>query len=86
MKIKLTLKDPDGVYESLQLAVDDAVDADDARIAQLPDPQAAAEALREEVGEQVQRAAARWVQWGEYVSIEIDTVAGTAVVLPAEAS
>lgn len=77
MKIKVTMKDPDTLGD----AVDDAVRTEIARIDGLDaaDREALFEGRREKVGE----LAAKWFKWGEYLSVEIDTDAGTATVLPA---
>lgn len=76
MKIKITLKDPDGVADSL----------DDAVIASIPsaitdkeERSALYELRREKIIDDVKE----WISWNEYVSIEIDTDAGTATVLKA---
>jgi len=43
----------------------------------------ALEDIDEDLREEVKNELRTWVEYGECVSIEIDTVAGTAVVLPA---
>lgn len=77
MKIKVTMKDPD----TLDDAIDDAVRTDIARIDGLDknDREALFEGRREKIGE----LAAKWFKYGEYLSVEIDTEAGTATVLAA---
>ena len=75
MKFKLQLKDPDGVYESVQEAVGQEV-------AQI---QGLSQAERKEltsrrVMETFERLQ-RWVAGGEYLTLEVDIEAGTAVVL-----
>jgi len=78
MKIQLHLKDPDGVGN----AIDEAARAEAARAkAAVPDldiEDAAEDAARDNIVEAIKR----WVAYQEYVTIEIDTVAGTAVVVP----
>lgn len=75
MKIQITFKDPDGVSNSLDSAVEESLpeglDAEEAH------------ALREMRQEKYQEAIKPWVEYGEYVHIEIDTNAGTAVVVKA---
>ena len=75
MKIKITLKDPDGVYESIKDAADssagDAEGLDDGELEEL------AESRREKLEQQCKP----WIEYGEYVTIEIDTDEGTAKVL-----
>lgn len=75
MKFKLQRKDPDGVYESVQEAVGQEV-------AQI---QGLSQAERKEltsrrVMETFERLQ-RWVAGGEYLTLEVDIEAGTAVVL-----
>jgi hypothetical protein len=76
-KFRLTLKDPDGVYESLQEAAKDSI----AGVATLSASER--EALIDLRRESLSGAMARWVEFGEYVTIEIDTDARTAVVVEA---
>ena len=78
MKIQITLKDPDGVYESIK----DAAESSTGDIEGLENDEldALAETRRETIEEQCNR----WVKWGEYVTIEIDTEANTATVIPAK--
>lgn len=74
MKINITFKDPDGVYDSIREAVLDS----------LPEDISAdeAEELKESRTEKVNRDLKKWLQYGECCRIEIDTEAGTAIVLP----
>lgn len=67
-KIQITLKDPDGVYESLK---DFAMDEDDETIRGR---------LQDRVSE-LEDEVRRWVEYGEYVRIEIDLDEGTARVV-----
>lgn len=73
MKIKLMLKDPDGVYESVKEAVIDSL------------PEGLSRDEREDVirtrMENAWDVLRKWVEFQEYVRIEIDTDAGTARVL-----
>lgn len=75
MKIKLCLKDPDGVYESQMAAVR----------SQLSEISALSEKERDLLMEarltELQESMETWVKWNEYVSIEIDTETRTATVL-----
>lgn len=74
MKIKVTLKDPDGVYESVRQSVKDSM-------VDLPLSGREHEAVLETRTEGAEEALRRWVDCGEYVTIEFDTEAGTATVL-----
>jgi hypothetical protein len=76
MKLRIVLKDPDGVYNCIDEDVSESLRAmtgisDDER-----------DVLREHRREEMGEAIKRWVEYGEYVTIEIDTDAGTAVVVP----
>jgi hypothetical protein len=75
MKIKLTFKDPDGVWESINQAARDSLDevngiSKDER-----------ESLLEFRHEELSSALAKWIKYGEYCSVEFDTEAGTARVV-----
>jgi hypothetical protein len=67
------MKDPDGVYECVDMAV----------MGSLPDglSEHEREALRGCRREEVDRVLRRWVEYGEYLVVEIDTDAGTAIVV-----
>ena len=76
MKIRIYMKDPDGVYDSITDAVGDSLreqkgltDAERKRL----------EDIRRET---INSACSRWIQWGEDITIEIDTDADTATVVP----
>ena len=75
VKVKLFLKDPDGVYESVKDAVQET----------LPDGlnEDEAEDLLKSRMEDTHEKLKTWVKWKENVTVEIDTEAGTAVVLRA---
>lgn len=75
MKIKITMKDPDGAQDSIDRAIKESV----ADIEGLNDRER--EALIEVRSESLDLS--RWLRYGEYVTIEIDTDAGTAIVVPA---
>jgi hypothetical protein len=74
MKFLVTFKDPDGVYESLEQAAGDSVAA-------IEDPEEQ-EALKEVRAAKMRDFMEKWVEYEEYVTIEFDTVAKTAVVVP----
>ena len=75
MKVTVTLKDPDGFYES----VDEAVKTSLAGSGLPEDEQ---EALTETRREKAWEVLTKWVDYQEYVTIEFDTEAGTATVMP----
>ena len=76
MKIRITMKDPDGVYDSIQRVVDMA----------LPEglPENACDGLKRLRRGLAEEAASKWIEYGEYITVEIDTDANTCVVVPAE--
>jgi len=78
MKFRITLKDPDGVDDSLMTAAQEAADAPQGLL------DSTREAIRKRVYTELPEQIKKWVKWNEYVTIEIDTEAGTAVVCPAE--
>jgi hypothetical protein len=75
MKLRLTLKDPDGVYEMIQEAAENQVE----QIEGLNDDEKESliESRREKISEQLQK----WIEYGEYVHIEFDLETKTATVL-----
>ena len=77
MKVTITLKDPDGVCNSIQKAVrgslaefQDAMDAEEL------------ESMEEARMETTQEKLGKWIEYGEYIRVEFDTDAGTATVMP----
>lgn len=76
MKFKVTMKDPDTLSDAIQDAVGESVGA----MAGLNDEEheAVAEKRREAVG----NLCAKWFEYGEYLTVEIDTDAGTCTVVP----
>lgn len=76
MKLKITLKDPDGVYESIK----------DAAQSSIPEglDESESESLVESRHEKISEECKPWIKYGEYVTIEIDTEAGTAAVCKVE--
>jgi hypothetical protein len=74
MKFTITFKDPDGVYESLDAAAKESVN--DKSL--LPAERKALVAARRVT---LDAAIKPWVEYGEYLNVEIDTAAGTATVL-----
>lgn len=76
MKFKVTLNDPDSFYDSISDAVDISLNgttfSDDEEFEKV------AELRRDKVN----TALRKWVECGEYITIEFDTTAGTATVVP----
>lgn len=75
MKLTIQLKDPDGVYDSIEDAIKQSVAA-------LELSEEEREAVAESRRVIVSEVCATWIEFGEYVSIEIDTETKTAAVLP----
>lgn len=78
MKFSVTFKDPDGPYDSIQDAAKAQVDAmtgidEDER-----------EGLLESRVGKLREFTGQWLKYGEYVTIEFDTEAGTATVVKDE--
>lgn len=77
MKFKVTMKDPDTLYVAIGEAVEQAVgdiigvDGDDER-----------NALITARVDKVNALCGQWFKYGEYLTVEIDTVAGTCTVVP----
>ena len=76
MKIRILFKDPDGVYEAIEEAVKKSVQ-------QMPDlDKDEREVLVETRREHQGNLLSKFIEYGEYLHVEFDTVAGTATVLP----
>jgi hypothetical protein len=76
MKIKITLKDPDGFYDAIGDAIQDSI----SQIEGLTDDEK--EALEETRRDEMNEILSEWVEYNEYVTIEFDTDAKTATVIP----
>lgn len=74
MKVEITFKDPDVVYEAVRDAVTREVNA----IESLDEDEK--EDLIETRVEKVNDKLDKWIKYGEYVTIEFDTDADTATV------
>lgn len=74
MKIRITLKDPDGVFDSIREASENSMDDCEGL------DQMEREEICEKRAEQISEKCKKWIKFGEYVNIEIDTEAGTAIV------
>lgn len=74
VKFRVTMKDPDVLPDAIQEAV--------SRL-ELPglDPDEV-ESVRERRAEKVGEVCRRWFEYGEYLTVEVDTEAKTCVVVP----
>lgn len=79
MKFKVFMKDTD----VLQDGIEEALDAE-LKSSGLPDDEQ--EALREIRFEKAQDVASKWFQYGEYLTVEIDTEKETIRVVPVSES
>jgi dihydroneopterin aldolase len=70
------MKDPDCLHDAIR----DAVKEDVEKVTGIFERER--ENLIEDRIEEVGKACARWFQWGEYLTVEIDTDAQTAIVIP----
>lgn len=75
MIIRITLKDPDGVFDSIQ----DAAEQSLARTPGLDHEEA--EAFLVARHKRISEALKPWIEYGEYVRLEIDTEKKTATVI-----
>lgn len=75
MKFKVYMKDPDVLHDG----IDEAIDAE-LKASGLPDDEQ--EALREIRHEKAADVASKWFEYGEYLTVEIDTDTETIRVVP----
>lgn len=75
MKFTITMKDPDGFYDSIGQAVDDEVNA----LEGVDDDEK--DELRESRTEKLKEMCKAWFRYDEYLTVEIDTVKKTCTVV-----
>jgi hypothetical protein len=75
MRFSVTLKDPDAVYEAIQ-----SVSKCEVESSGVSDPEEVA-ALLELKRQKTSKLLAKWFQYGEYLTVVIDTEAGTCTVV-----
>ena len=71
MKLQVMFKSPDAVHNSLQ----DAGFSTKCGVVDSGDPDA-------ECYESIEQVLRQWIKWGECITVEFDTEAGTATVVP----
>jgi hypothetical protein len=76
MKFQVTMKDPDTLHNAIREASTEAVAALDL------ESDEEREAVLEARIDKVQTVCSKWFEYGEYLTVEIDTDAGTCVVMP----
>jgi hypothetical protein len=73
MIFRVTMKDPDTLHDAIQDAVAklpmNGLDDDEAEL------------VREKRAEKVGELCGKWFEWGEYLTVEIDTTSGTCRVI-----
>lgn len=74
MKFEITMKDPDGVYDCMQ----DAAKEWAAQVTGVDEDER--EGLVESKHEKLQEICKKWFEYGEYLTVEIDTEAETITV------
>jgi hypothetical protein len=80
MKFKITFKDPDAVYDAVR---DEVISQVNSTVSLEPSEKAD---IIESRTEKTIDKLKRWIMYGEYVTIEFDTDADTATVVPANES
>jgi len=75
MKFRVSMKDPDTLQDAIERAVNEEVKA--LGFVDNDEAAAVAEVRREKAAE----VCAQWFQYGEYLTVDIDTEAGTCVVV-----
>lgn len=75
MKIRVTLKDPDVLHDAIADALDEELKEMD---------QGEAELVKDYRKDKILEIAADWFEYGEYLTVEIDTKSKTCVVIPVE--
>jgi hypothetical protein len=72
MKIRITLKDPDGIHECITEAIEETR------------PQGLSDSEWEDIAKERHAAIShsRFIEYGDYVTVELDTEADTAIVVP----
>lgn len=76
MKFEVTMKDPDGVYDCIQ----DAAKEWAGQVTGVDEEER--ESLVESKHEKLQKICKKWFEYGEYLTVEIDTEAESITVKP----
>jgi hypothetical protein len=80
MKIRVTLQDPDTLYDDVESAVRADIKANTSGLSKKEQKAI----LDERCDEERSVIAERWMPYSEYLTVEFDTEAGTATVVPAK--
>lgn len=76
MKIKIQFKDPDAPYDAIRESAKEQI----AAIKGISEDEA--ESLIDKRHDQIEENLKKWIAFGEYITIEFDTEAKTAIVVP----
>ena len=76
MKFRVTMKDPDGPYE----CIEDAAKASLKAIGGLSESEQ--ESLLANRVDEINKTTGKFLEYGEYITVEFDTEAGTCIVIP----
>lgn len=79
MKFTITMKDPDGFYDSLQSAAEEDLKESDPTI-----DEEEREMVLEHRTEKLKELLKTWFRYDEYLTVEIDTVKKTCTVVNAK--
>ena len=74
MRFRVTMKDPDVLHDSINEALDKTMPPQLSRDEW--------EQIRESRAEDIKDVTNKWFEYGEYLTVEIDTEAQTCVVVP----
>jgi hypothetical protein len=78
MKFRVTMKDPDTLSDAIDEAVEESTSAE--VLVGFSDEER--EAVAEKRREAYSAIAGKWIEYGEYLTVEIDTEAKTCTVIP----
>ena len=80
MKFRVTMKNPDALYEAVEYATEGYLDQIEG-LKELDLDEEAKDMLLEKKKEKLHEFAGKWMEYGEYITVEFDTEAGTATVI-----
>ena len=80
MKFRITFKSPDGVSDSISMATDAEIEAIEFKRDE-PLSEEDVESMRSDIRDSLFESSRKWISHSEYVTIEIDTVLDTCVVV-----
>lgn len=76
MKFRVTMKDPDSLYDAIRESVSKSL----ANIDDIAEHEK--DALADGRVEDVEKITGKWFEYGEYLTVEVDTEAKTCVAVP----